>query len=58
MTKGELKERFKQYALQVAFFVLKFPHNAVNRSSGDQLNRSVASAAAIGNKSKIVNRKS
>ena len=46
MTKEELKERFKQYAIQVAIFVLKLPYNVVNKSFSDQLNRSAASATA------------
>lgn len=46
MTREELKERFKQYAIQVAIFVLKLPNNVVNKSFSDRLNRSAASAAA------------
>ena len=46
MNKEELKNRFKSYALQTAFFVLKLPHNIVNKNYADQLNRSASSAAA------------
>ena len=46
MTKEELKERFKQYAIKSALFVLKFPNNAVNTNYVDQLNRSASSSAA------------
>ena len=46
MTKKELLERFKQYAINVAFFVLKLPYNIVNKNYSDQLNRSASSAAA------------
>jgi len=46
MTKAELRERFKQYAIAVARFVLKLPYNTVNKNYADQLNRSASSAAA------------
>ena len=46
MTKEELKARFKQYAIKVAFFALKLPYNVVNKNYSDQLNRSASSAAA------------
>ena len=46
MTKEVLKERFKQYAISVARFVLKLPYNVVNKNYADQLNRSASSAAA------------
>ena len=44
--KYELKERFKQYAIKIAFFVLKLPYNIVNKNYSDQLNRSASGAAA------------
>jgi four helix bundle protein len=46
MTKEELKERFKQYAIKVAFFVLKLPYNVVSKNYSDQLNRAASGAAA------------
>ncbi len=46
MTKEQLKERFKQYAINVAFFVLKLPYNIVNKNYSDQLNRAAPGAAA------------
>ena len=46
MTKEALKERFRQYAINVARFVLKLPYNLVNKNYADQLNRSASSAAA------------
>ena len=46
MTKEQLKERFKQYAINVAFFVLKLPYNVVNKNYSDQLNRAASGAAA------------
>ena len=46
MTKQELRERFKQYAIKVAFFVLKLPYTIVNKNYADQLNRSASGAAA------------
>jgi four helix bundle protein len=46
MTKEELKERFKTYAINVVFFVLKLPYNSVNKNYSDQLNRSASSSAA------------
>jgi four helix bundle protein len=46
MTKEECKERFKQYAIKIAFFVLKLPYNLVNKNYSDQLNRSASGAAA------------
>jgi four helix bundle protein len=46
MTKAELRDRFKQYAISVARFVLKLPYNTVNKNYADQLNRSASSSAA------------
>jgi four helix bundle protein len=46
MTKAELRERFKQYAISVARFVLKLPYNVVNKNYSDQLARSASSSAA------------
>lgn len=46
MTKEELKNRTKQYALSVARLVLKLPYNVVNRNYSDQCNRSASSSAA------------
>lgn len=46
MTKAQLRERFKQYAIVVARFVLKLPYNVVNKNYADQLNRSASSSAA------------
>ena len=45
MTKAQLRERFKQYAIVVARFVLKLPYNVVNKNYADQLNRSASSSA-------------
>jgi hypothetical protein len=39
VTKEQLKERFKQYAINVAFFVLKLPYNIVNKKYSDPLDR-------------------
>lgn len=46
MNKYELKEQFKQYAIQVALLVLKLPYNSVNKNYADQANRSSSGAAA------------
>src|SRR5579871_1658860 len=46
MNKEELKERFKQYALNTAIIVLKLPYNIVNKNYSDQVNRSASSSAA------------
>ena len=46
MTKHELKERFKQYAISVARLALSLPYNVVNKNYADQVNRSASSAAA------------
>src|SRR5579871_195753 len=46
MNKEELKERFKRYALNTAFLILKLPYNIVNKNYSDQINRSASSAAA------------
>jgi four helix bundle protein len=46
MTKEELKNRTKQYALSVARLVLKLPYNIVNKNYSDQCNRSASSSAA------------
>ena len=43
MTKEELKERFKQYAIKIAFFALKLPYNIINKNYADQLKRSASS---------------
>jgi len=45
MTKEELKERFQQYAINVAFLVLKLPYNVVNKNYSDQLNRAASGTA-------------
>jgi four helix bundle protein len=46
MNKHELRERFKQYAIKVAFLVLKLPYNVVNKNYSDQVNRAASSSAA------------
>jgi four helix bundle protein len=46
MTKQELRDRFRRYAIAVARFVLKLPFNTVNKNYGNQLTRSASSAAA------------
>ena len=46
MNKHELRDRFKQYAIKVAFLVLKLPYNVVNKNYSDQVNRSVSDSAA------------
>ena len=46
MTKEELKNRTKHYALSVARLVLKLPYNIVNKNYADQCNRSASSSAA------------
>lgn len=46
MTKEELRERTRQYALSVARLVLKLLYNIVNKNYADQCNRSASSAAA------------
>lgn len=46
MDKHELRERFKQYAIKVAFLVLKLPYNVVNKNYSDQVNRAASSSAA------------
>src|SRR5688572_13428058 len=46
MTKEELKERFKRYAINVALFVLRLPYNIVNKNYGGQLGRAASGAAA------------
>ncbi|MBS4044332.1 MAG: four helix bundle protein [Chitinophagaceae bacterium] len=46
MTKEELKNRTKLYALSVARLVLKLPYNIVNKNYSDQCNRSASSTAA------------
>ena len=46
VTKEQLKERFKQYAINVAFFVLKLPYNIVNKNYSDQLELAASGAAA------------
>ena len=46
MTKAELRERFKKYAIAAARFVLKLSYNTGNKNYADQLNRSAPSAAA------------
>jgi four helix bundle protein len=46
MTKGELKQRTKNYSLANARLVLKLPYNIVNKNYSDQLNRSASSTGA------------
>jgi len=46
MTKEELKQRTKNYALANARLVLSLPNNVVNRNYSDQLNRSASSTGA------------
>jgi four helix bundle protein len=46
LTKEQLKECFKQYAINVAFFVLKLPNNIVNKKYSDKLDRDAPQAAA------------
>jgi four helix bundle protein len=46
MNKHELRDRFKQYAIKVAFLVLKLPYNVVNKNYSDQVNRSASGSAA------------
>ena len=46
MTKEELMQRLKQYALNYARLVLKLPYNIVNKNYADQGNRSSSSSAA------------
>lgn len=46
MTKQDLMNRLKQYAIQYAKLVLSLPHNIVNKNYSDQGNRSTSSAAA------------
>ena len=46
MTKEELMNRFKKYALQYAKLVLSLPFNIVNKNYADQGNRSASSSAA------------
>lgn len=46
MTKQELKERFKQFAIAVARFSLKLPYTIINKNYIHQLSRSSSSAAA------------
>lgn len=46
MTKEELMERLKQYALQYAKLVLNLPYNVVNKNFSDQGTRSASSSAA------------
>lgn len=46
MTKQELQQRFKEYAIKTAFLVLKLPYNIVNKNYSDQLNRAASSSAA------------
>jgi len=46
MTKEELKQRTKNYALVNARLVLSLPYNVVNKNYSDQLNRSASSTGA------------
>ncbi|HEY8930533.1 MAG TPA: four helix bundle protein [Mucilaginibacter sp.] len=46
MTKEELKQRTKNYALVNARLVLSLPYNIVNKNYADQLNRSASSTGA------------
>jgi len=46
MTKEELKQRTKKYAISNARLVLTIPMNIVNRNYADQLNRSSSSVGA------------
>jgi four helix bundle protein len=46
MTKEELKQRTKAYALVNARLVLSLPYNIVNKNYSDQLNRSASSTGA------------
>jgi four helix bundle protein len=46
MTKAELKERFKQYAIGLAQFVSKLPRNVINNNYIDHLTRAGSSSAA------------
>lgn len=46
MTKYELMERFKRFAIDVARLVLILPYTIVNKSYSDQLNISASGAAA------------
>ena len=46
MTKEEIKQRTKNYALSIARLVLKLPYNIVNKNYSDQCNRSASSSAA------------
>ena len=45
MTKEELMQRLKQYALSYARLVFKLPYNIVNKNYADQGNRSSSSSA-------------
>jgi len=45
MTKEELMQRLKQYALRYAQLVLKLPYNIVNKNYADQGSRSSSSSA-------------
>ena len=46
MTKQDLMNRLKQYAIQYAKLVLSLPYNIVNKNYSDQGNRSASSSAA------------
>jgi len=46
MTKEEMKNRTKNYAIANARLVLSLPNNIVNRNYADQLNRSASSTGA------------
>ncbi|MEP6684197.1 MAG: four helix bundle protein [Parafilimonas sp.] len=46
MTKQDLMNRLKQYALQYAKLVLSLPYNVVNKNYADQGTRSASSSAA------------
>lgn len=46
MTKEELKNRTKVYAISIAKLVLKLPNNVVNRNYADQCCRAASSFGA------------
>ena len=46
MTKQDLMDRLKQYALQYARLVMSLPYNIVNKNYADQGTRSASSSAA------------
>ena len=46
MTKEELKQRTKKFAIDSARLVLSLPYNVVNKNYSDQLNRAASSVGA------------